>query len=539
MRTPSRWSRPIAACLPLASVFGLWAAPAAAQAAGEGSGYHRKQVAILEPSHDILYQMLAQKFIAQARFHYVELPYGDDPAEPEVSAFVAAFAAYLGTHATSKAAPGSAPDTSFGGVPVPGSQLDRVLGSSYVILPDWTVGAVEPGKEQESIDAQGDEELSTTLSVPLEVSIRVVNVASGLDEGKATAAGIAAKTVSTTIQKGASRLDREREVREYVDDRDRLASLPPQLGFADVLPAAGAGVLSDLMNQIKNLEAFRIRSYLVEGPDHSLVMALGAHHGIDYDSVYEVFRKAKEGDGFAFDPAGFVKIRDEATDSSSFDVIQDPLGLDAGDRLVEHPQTGYSGQVRLGMGTFAPAGGWALAPELSLVGELDLARRFETPILSELYLTGDLDGLLALPAAAGEVLAGIKKRFYFHQLVLSAGLEVGLIGDSAQIGKTVGGQVATDGVTTITPGSAIDVMGGGLGGGPDVGLAYQFNPELRLGVDVGYLLATPITPFKVTVVDAADASKTYDFNLDQLHGIPTTSANTSGPSCALSGEYSF
>ncbi len=133
----SRWSSLLAASL-LASLIGLPAGPAAAQApaaSGDLSSYHKKQVAILEPSDGVLYQMLAQKFIDQARFDYVQLQYDNDPAVPDVGSFLAAFADYLKTHAAAMAPASATTPARFGGVVVSRRQIAQVLGSSYVILP--------------------------------------------------------------------------------------------------------------------------------------------------------------------------------------------------------------------------------------------------------------------------------------------------------------------------------------------------------------------------------------------------------------------
>lgn len=493
-------------------------------------------ISILQPNSHSLYELFTNSFKAQGRFEYFPIGYKNDTRIPSARKFIATFRGYLKDNAGMITSKDAKPDFKFGDVVITGEDLDKLVTSAFVMLPLWSYSPVTLLNETTHEEKDGSKEISVDATSILSLSNEIVNVETGLVLADVGGSWPVSKRISVKIPAGASKDERRDAMRDFEQEKELARVLPPDQVMAhDSLLAAGL-MMGQVMTSVRRLDAFRLRTTLTADKNSGLKMVLGGKTGVEYDSAFEVFRKVKVGDRLELQQAGFLKIRDMDDQFSAIQPIQESLGFEEGDQLLEHPQTGIDGVLRFGVISYDPWGGMYLNPALTFASEANLAPVFRTAALSETYLTADAS--LVMPEAA-QGLLGIKKRVYANQLVYSYGFKFGVIGAATRVGTTPAG-LHSNGGTLITKGSSVDVVASGMGAGPTVGLEYQFNPDFKLGVDAALMLFSPVTPSKVTVRDKANPSETYDFDMSQLPaGLTIKDGNASGLTLCVTGSYTF
>lgn len=507
-----------------------------AQAAAGIQVSGKSLIAILQPSHHPLYELFTERFKAQGRFDYVPIGYRNDTRVPGARQFISTFRSYLKQNAGMITSKDAKPDFKFGDAVITGEDLDKLVTSAYVMLPRWSYSPVVLLNEATHEEKDGSKEYSIEANSVLSLSNEIVNVETGLVLAEQGGFWPVSKRLSVKIPAGASSDERKEALRGFEAEKALAQVLPPEQVMGGNSAMAAGLIMSQVMTAARRLDAFRLRTTLTADKSTGLKMVLGQKTGVEYDSAFEVFRKVKVGGRFDMQPAGFLKVRDMDANFSTIQPIQQSLGFEEGDQLVEHPQSGIDGVFRFGVISYDPTGGIWLNPALTVASEANLAPLLRSAALSETYLTADAS--FVIPDAA-QGLVGIKKRVYSNQLVYSYGFKLGVLGAATTVGRTPSG-LQSNGGTSITKGSLVHVAASAFGGGPSVGLEYQFNPDFKLGVDAALLLFSPVRPSKVTVTDRADSSRTYDFDLSQLpSGLTIPDGNASGLTLCLTGSYTF
>lgn len=526
-----------------AAAFAAESVPAKLQVSDQKSA-----ITILQPGPYPLYDLFTKRFVDQGRFDYYPISYRNDDKPMSVTELTEKFQKYLKDNATAIASKGKKPDFKFGDVSLSGEQLDRMLSSAYVMAPRWSYGQPVVSEEKSVTDKDGVETITVEVSAPLKLVNEVINVQTGAVLGRQEFSQKVSKELKLRIPPKSSERDVKRWTQDFQAEKAQARRLTEYRSEADVQIAcfkyfdkdasiAASTVMSFVMANVRKMDAFVLKSKITEN-NGSLKMLLGSEMGVVHDSVFNVYRR-QNGEMVN---VGFLKVRDMDDKTSAFQGIRD-TGFEPDDQLVEHPQTGYDGGIKLGFATFDPKGGSALAPSLMFGGETNLAQMFKSSLLSETYVTADANFILPMQedfsklVVGGQGLLGIKKRFYVNQFALSLGLKGGLTASSGTVAETR--NTSNNAGESISDGSNIDVIGVGFGAGPALGLEFQANPDLRFGFDVGYLLSTNVNPYKVSVKDRV-SEKVSEFDVSQLRSdLLPNAISASGLTFALTGTYSF
>lgn len=485
----------------------------------------KSAITILQRGTSPLYEVFTKKFVELGRFNYYPIGYRSDTRLPSIDEMRDKFNAYLTANAAAIASEGKKPSLKFGDVEIAGKDLDLLLESAYVMVPVWEYGATTLGDPKVNTDVAGTETTTVVASAPLTLSNEVVNLRTGEVIGKQSASQTVTREIKLVIPSITPANARKALMAKFQADLDAANTQPAAKYFAEHSGVAAEGTMSLVMRDVRKLDAFVLRSTITEN-DGALKMLLGDNMGVIHDSTWNVYRKQDN----EIVNVGFLKVRGVDETDSSFQAIQDTVGFEPGDQLVEHPQTGYDTGVRIGMAAFDIKGGSALAPALMLTGERNLASMFKSSALSELYATVDTNFLLPglnIKTLGAEGLIGVKKRFYVNQFILSAGVRGGVAASSAEVAESSS--------------ATLNVMGVGFGVGPAAGIEYQANPDLKFGFDVGYQLFTPVVPFKATVKSkSGDVSTDYTLSEVSQAGfeIPEN-IGASGLIFSVNGTYSF
>ncbi|MBF2053275.1 MAG: hypothetical protein IGS03_07390 [Candidatus Sericytochromatia bacterium] len=202
--------------------------------------------------------------------------------------------------------------------------------------------------------------------------------------------------------------------------------------------------------------------------------------GIHLDAGYRIIEYRQTPEGMQPVEIGFTKVRALEEQQFSVQTILAARPFEPGDQHLEYPKTPFELRLRGGTGSLALLGPRSgiyadTAPEFSGTLYYSLAQALGW---SETYLgLNGAYGMVGWPgvrgrappanvsALTGEL--GLSKRFYFRQLMLAVGLRLGFMNG-----------VQSDGPSTLSQST--------LGGTPFAGAALQLNPDLILGLDLGW-----------------------------------------------------
>jgi hypothetical protein len=498
----------------------------------------KSAITILQPAPHPLYDLFTDKFVELGRFDYFPLSYRNDTKQESIADLSTKFQKYLNDNAAALAAKGKKPDLDFGGVVLTGEKLDKLLSSAYIMAPNWRFSPISLSDPKSVTDADGMETITVEAKSTLTLENEVVNVQTGKVIGKQSQIWPVSRKIELKAHSNESAA--KRKVKQQIFDAEIKAATgadPMNYFKKNELAASTEIIMASVLSDVRKLDAFVLRSKLVED-NGSLKMLLGSNMGVTHDSTYNVYRN----ENGQMVNVGFLKVRDIQDGDSSIQGIRN-LGYEPDDQLIEHPRTGFDSGLKLGMTTFDPKGGSALAPALMLTAERNLAQQFKNSALSETYLTTDLNFMLPMQEDMSKLLVGaqglvgVKKRFYLNQVVLSAGLKGGVTASNGTVAQTR--NVSNNAGSPISDDSNIDVIGAGFGAGPAVGLEYQFNPDLKIGLDLGFLFFTPVNPVKVSVTDRV-TKDVSEFDVSQLRAdLLPEALSATGVSFALTGSYSF
>ncbi len=420
-------------------------------------------VSVLQPGDHPLYSLVTRRFQQQGRFNFLPIDYGSGNSI-DIKDFIARFQQYQRENAGKLAGKG-APDFKFGNVTITGKQIDKMVKSSFVIVPTWRSTPVVLGKEEVISNDDGTVTKKVKASAQLELQAEIISASSGVALGKLVRSEEVARTLTVTLggPLGGSET-------AYEAAKEQVANRPVFVALNEETLATADKVMTFIMTDTRKLEAFRLRTFFGASKDNQLTFQAGSSLGVVHDSPFDVIRKVETDKGSNYEEVGFIKIRDLGENQATFQTIRDSVGFEEGDLLVEHPQSGYFGNLRFGILSYDPFGGSAnrIAPAVMIGGESDLGTLMRQNGLSETYATADFNLALGASGNVGaQTLVGIKKQFYLYQFVLSLGLKGGYLAELA------GGSFRNN----------------GLGAGPAVGLDIQANPDLKVGIQAGYIAA--------------------------------------------------
>jgi hypothetical protein len=80
---------------------------------------------------------------------------------------------------------------------------------------------------------------------------------------------------------------------------------------------------------------------------------------------------------------------------------------------------------------------------------------------------------------------------------------------------------------------------GGLGVAPSLGIDWQLTPDIKLGLDAGYILASPLVPSELVLRDRQGNEVSQNIGAAALLTGTTSNTNMSGPTASINASYSF
>lgn len=515
--------------LALASPIALPASPAWADGKGGDAAFQlqrKRQFAVAVPGNDPKVKGLMGKLIKafndQGRFKYVAV---EIPGAENLESMRKELGKFLKAHAADYAGEGEVPDAKFGDVVLTPANVKAMLSSAYLFVPDLHVGP--PTKD------------GKPGATYLDIIVYNVETGNPMKAAPGVQIPFSDKIFPETVKKNPDRAIRADVAGDTLMPSgigQAMASTANSLSFAFTTfgkkpPTPEDLALREVLTAARRLDSFLLKSYVQSGPAGKKYLPIGRNIGVELDSTFEVQKKVKVGSGFEFKPAGWVKVRQTEADKSQFQTIAEFASFETGDRLVERPQSGLDFSMRLGAAPFDLTGGNALAPAAIFGGEYNLAPLTRLSLLSETYITGDFTAILnEMPSrqisnGGSSMMFGLKKRFTLGQLLLTPGFRGGVLASSQGLSR--------QGDATLL------LRSGGLGVAPSLGIDWQITPDIKLGLDAGYILASPLLPSELVLRDSRGNEVSQDIGAAALLTGTTTRTNMSGPTASINATYSF
>jgi len=502
--------------------------PAWADTAGGDAAFklqRKRQFTVAIPSKDpkvkALMNKLIKAFNEQGRFKYMAV---EIPGASDLDAMTKGVGAFLKAHAANYAGEGEVPDAKFGDVVLTPENVKTMLSSAYLFVPDFHT---QPGKDGKPGASYLDimvynVETGAVVKAPPGIKIPFAD-------------GLFADPVKKNPDR-AVRVEAAGEMLMPSSLGNAMASTANALSFAFTPfgkkpPTAEDFATREVLTAARKLDSFVLRSFLDGDAKGEKFLPAGRSIGVELDSTFEVQKKVKGPNGFEFQPAGWLKVRNTEAEKSQYQTIAEQTPFEIGDRLVEKPQSGLDFAVRLGAAPFDTRGGNALAPAAIFGAEYNMAPLTRLPLLSETFITADLTAILnettfqELPTTGSALMFGVKKRLTWGQLILTPGIRGGSLGSSQALSR--------QGDATLL------LRSGGLGVAPSLGIDWQLTPDIKLGLDAGYILASPLVPSSLVLRDSQGNEVSQEFGTAALLTGTTTNTNMSGPTASINASYSF
>lgn len=494
--------------------------------AGELETYQRKYISFFQrdimPVNNVLQQVIQSSL---PRFDYHLL---GTVMDMDIIEFMTLVKKYQNEHAAELASKNEKDNIKFKDKVIPFSETKIIMNSAYIFAPVWGFSKTEiSGPEKIKKDNEVYWAVKATSNLSLNMHIYKYNGDTPVDYAPIDEQWGLSKEIRVSISDSMEEKEKQKIIAETAEVQKAL-STPPSAYFMDTAQDTVQTSNAFLIKKIKQLSDFILKGSLVEVDMIKDIASVGFGEketaktlGVQIDDGYKIVEyKTVEGTEQKVE-VGFSKVR-ELNDKNA---VTQPLivgrDYELSDQVIEYPKTGMSAALKLGFNSLTSNIGTTVAEKNEMftpIAYLDLEYNLGRSMdISELYATIGLGTNINIlffnkyPIIPTIVDIGIVKKFYIRQLCLDVGAKLSGVGGVMLY-------VAPD----LKASTLVNI---GYGGTVFAGASYLFNPDLLVGVDVGYKYVMGNDKWEVS------ETKTT------LSGGPKIGSN--GPIITLSANYSF
>ncbi len=424
-------------------------------------------------------------------------------------------------------------DEKFGTIVIRGEDFDRIVNSFIVVIPSLSNYSAERERSQYVVD--NVIYVKSSYVVDVVIDINFVNVREGEQK----------EAIRITGTGNSEDLDRAN--RKAVEN-----------------------AISGLSLKIRQLEAFKIRSGVIQVKGDTVVFAQGKNLGLKPGDEFEVMTKQEIGNSGRIVelPTGLVRAKKVYPELTEAHIIMQGEKITEGDQLVEVSR--FGAQVGFQAGVMAVD-----IPEI----DYRIALVDDSPNLSEYYfisldqkekrfvpdagvrftkslgyrLSGiiDVTALINFPFFGGIGEIGVGSSFYKRRLSLELLAQGGLLYMTTfakSLDRSTGGVNFLDIEGTriyYSDDPTLRIFGISVGVKGSTGIVYRISPGASIRIGLGYRLYTPIKNWTFHIEETSGSSKNEvniksdSSNIFEVDGGSTKKVDISGFEGALSLHIRF